>query len=415
MQVERLLIRRHSTGMETRYSAALTVKEIIPSATLAFTDKVRAHVRSGRETISLGLGEAEVSTPSHIVEAGIKALLDGMTRYSTPQGLRPLRDRIAHNLETAYGVAANAEQIIVTPGAKNALFLACAALLEQGDEVVLLRPCYVSNFPILQIACSNILVREIDLSAPSFDLDREKLSSAITEKTKLMFLNTPNNPTGRMLSADDIDFIASLLRKNRNLYVLSDEVYASMALGDPRHTSLASVADVSDRVITVGGFSKAYFMTGWRIGYVHGNEKITRAMLRVHENINTNTPAFIQFAAIAALDGCQDCVKGYVNKLRERKAIYELHIKRSSCLRGTEFEGGYFALIDISASKMNCDTFAVGLLERKSVAVVPGLAFGRSLSDYCRLSFVNTSELFEEGLIRIQHFMEITANGNSEY
>ncbi len=389
------------------------MKEIIPSATLAFTDKVRAHVRSGREILSLGLGEAEVSTPSHIVEAGIKALRDGMTRYSTPQGLGPLRDRIAHHLRTAYGVAAKTEHIIVTPGAKNALFLACAALLEPGDEVVLLRPCYVSNFPILQIACPGVSIREVDFSKPAFDLDWEKLSSAITEKTKLMFINTPNNPTGRMLSVVDIDFIASLLRTHRNLYVLSDEVYASMALGEPRHTSLASVADVSDRVITVGGFSKAYFMTGWRIGYVHGNERVTRAMLRVHENINTNTPAFIQYAAIAALDGCQDCVKDYVNKLRERKAIYDLYMKRSSCLRGTEFEGGYFALIDISASKMNCDAFAVDLLARKGVAVVPGWAFGRSLSDYCRLSFVNTSELFEEGLIRIEQLMRMAVNGDS--
>lgn len=387
------------------------MKQIIPSATLAFNQKVREHVSRGKEILSLGLGEAEVATPAHIVEAGIKALRDGMTKYSTPQGLPPLRERIAHTLQKAHGIAARPEEIIVTPGAKNALFLTCASLLEHGDEVVLLRPCYVSNLPILHIAASGTRILEVGMTPDSFDLDRESLARAVTGKTRLIFINTPHNPTGRMLSADDIDFLAVLLRKFPDLHVLSDEVYESMVVGEPRHISPASIPDVAERVITVGGFSKTYFMTGWRIGYVHANEALTRSMLAVHEHINTNTAAFIQKAAIAALDGSQDCVEEYVRKLRERKAIYDRFMDRSPHLSGTNFEGGYFTFIDISASCMDCDSFAVELLAEKNVAVVPGLAFGQSYSSYCRLSFVNKTEIFEEGLTRIQQFMEAVIHG----
>ena len=382
------------------------MKQIPPSATLAFNQKVREHVRLGKEILSLGLGEAEVTTPLHIVEAGMKALQDGMTKYSTSQGLLSLRERIAHNIQTNHSIASGPEQIIVTPGAKNALFLACASLLEQGDEVVLLRPCYVSNLPILHIAGPGIKVREVDMTPGTFDLDRETLSSAVTDKTRLIFINTPHNPTGRMLSAGDIDFIAALMRRNPGLYVLSDEVYEAMVVSEQRHISLASIPDVAERVITVGGFSKTYFMTGWRIGYLHAEKALTRSMLTIHEHINTNTAAFIQMAAIAALDGSQDCVREYVQKLQERKTIYDSIMNLSPYLKGTNLEGGYFTFIDISTSRMDCDTFAVKLLAEKNVAVVPGLAFGRNYSDYCRLSFVNKTEIFEEGLNRIHQFME---------
>jgi aspartate aminotransferase len=387
------------------------MRQINPSITLAFNSRVRDHVKLKKEIISLGLGEAEIKTPPHIVEAGIKALRDGMTKYSAPQGLPALRERIAHRLKSSHDIAARAEQIIVTPGAKNALFLACAALLEPGDEVVLLRPCYVSNLPILQIASSGVQVRDVYLSPPHFDLNHDRLSSAITPKTKLIFLNSPNNPTGRMFSANDIEFLGALLRQHPHSYALSDEVYASMSLGDPKHIPLASIADISERVITVGGFSKTYFMTGWRIGYLHASDALTRAMLTIHEHINTNTAAFIQIAAIAALDGSQECVLSYVQKLRERKDIYDRTISRSSYLYGTKFEGGYFAFVDISESQMDCDRFAVELLDKENVALVPGLAFGRNHSAYCRLSFVNKTEIFREGLTRIQRFIEAVVDG----
>lgn len=382
------------------------MKQIMPSATLMFSQKIREHVKLGKEILSLGLGEAEIVTPQHIVEAGIKALRDGMTRYSIPQGLLPLREGIAHNLKKYHKIKANPEQIIVTPGAKNALFLACASLLEGEDEVVLLRPCYVSNQPILHIANCGILLREVDMTPPSFELDKEKLTSAVNKKTRLIFINSPHNPTGRMISEDDVNFITTLMLKYPRLHVLSDEIYASLVVGKKEHISLASIPDIAQRVITVGGFSKTYFMTGWRIGYVVANEILTRAMLAIHQHINTNTAAFIQNAAIAALEGSQDCIMEYLDKLRERKAIYDRFINRSSHLRGTDFEGGYFSFIDISESRMDCDSFAVELLAEKNVAVVPGLAFGKNYSSYCRLSFVNKTEIFEEGLNRIRKFIE---------
>lgn len=386
------------------------MKQIVPSATLKFGREVREHVRLGKEIISLGLGEAEVGTPQHIVEAGIRALRDGITRYSSPQGLLPLRERIAHYLISAHDIGAKPEQIIVTPGAKNALFLACAALLNPGDEVVLLRPCYVSNAPIIRIASSDIVVREIGLTSRTFDLDWAPIKTTISERSRLLFINTPHNPTGRMLTPDDISFIVDIMLKYPRLYLLSDEVYEAMVVGDKKHLSPASISDIAQRVITVGGFSKSYFMTGWRIGYAHTCGEATRAMLAINEHINTNTAAFIQHAAIAALDGSQECVINYVKKLKKRKVIYDSLMEASANLSGSTYEGGYFTFINCSASGMDCDTFAVELLKHANVAIMPGIAFGQEYSKYCRLSFVNTTELFKEGLKRLDRFMESIVN-----
>lgn len=381
------------------------------SATLMFNQKVREHVANGREILSLGLGESEMPTPEHIVEAGVKALRDGMTKYSAPQGLLGLRERIASRLQVIFARPVSANEVVVTPGAKNALYLACAALLEDGDEVVLIRPCYVSNLPIVQLANRHILLREVDLTAADFELDHDRLAAVVNENTRLLFINTPHNPTGRMLSRADLEFIVALMNQYPHLYVLSDEVYDAMALGEPPHTALASLAGDVDRVITVNGFSKTYFMTGWRVGYVHAGKPLIKAILSIHGHINTNTAAFIQQAAMAALDGPQTCIFDYVNKLRERRAIYDGFLRASQGFKGSKFEGGYFSFLDVSTSGLDGDSFAVELLDRKNVAIVPGLSFGSRYGAYCRLSFVNHTHFFEEGLRRIQSFIEERSHG----
>lgn len=378
------------------------MRQLPPSATLEFNRKVREHVQAGKKILSLGLGEAEIPTPHHIVEAGRQALLDGWTKYSAAPGLPVLRERIAQKLAEVNHVAAQPDDVLVTPGAKNALFLACMAVLEGGDEAVLIRPCYVSNLPMIALAADGVLVREVALAPETFDLDFGVLERTVTSQTRLLFLNTPHNPTGRMLSIRDIEFLAELMRKNPRLIVLSDEVYDAITPGGKKHLSIGAVPDVADRVITVGGFSKTYFMTGWRIGYVHASRAIARSMRSIHEHINTNTAAFIQMAALAALEGPQDCIADYVRKLEERKAIYERFLATAAGLRGSAYEGGYFSLLDVSGSGLDGDAFAVRLLEQQGVAVVPGAAFGSCSSGYCRLSFVNRTDLFEEGLRRIQ-------------
>ena len=377
------------------------MRDLPPSATLEFSRKVREHVQAGKKILSLGLGEAEIPTPNHIVEAGRQALLDGWTKYSAAPGLPALRERIAQKLATFNRIAARPDEVLVTPGAKNALFLACLAVLEGGDEVALIRPCYVSNLPMVALAADGVQIREVNLTPVTFDLDHGQMEQAVTGKTRLLFLNTPHNPTGRMLTAGDIEFLAELMRKNPRLIVLSDEVYDAITPGGMKHQSIGAVPDVADRVITVGGFSKTYFMTGWRIGYVHASRAIVRSMRSIHEHINTNTAAFIQMAALAALEGPQDCIADYVRKLEERKAIYERFLAAAAGLRGSAYEGGYFSLLDVSASGLDGDAFAVRLLEQKGVAVVPGASFGPCSAGCCRLSFVNHTDLFDEGLKRI--------------
>ncbi|NCD09793.1 MAG: aminotransferase class I/II-fold pyridoxal phosphate-dependent enzyme [Negativicutes bacterium] len=382
------------------------MRAIAPSITLQFNQYVRKHIAAGKSIISLGLGEAEVNTPPHIVEAGVKALRDGRTRYSNSMGLPALREALAVKLRDHNSIPAKADEIIVTPGAKNALYLACLALLEPEDEVILIRPCYVSNAPILELALGGVVIRDVNLKLPNFDMDLEKIQEAVNDKSKILFLNSPNNPSGRMIKEHDLDFLVNLMTRYPNLYLLSDEVYDAMVMPDKKHLSPASIESIRDRVLTVGGFSKTYFMTGWRVGYLHAHADLIKSALLIHQHINTNTAEFVQYAALAALEGPQDSVIEYVKKLEKRREAYESAKSKNSVLSGTMFEGGYFSFINVSASGLDGDAFAVRLLAEENVAVVPGASFGKIGTDYCRLSFVNSTELFNEGLMRIVQMLK---------
>jgi len=381
--------------------------QIAPSKTLEFHAKISEFVRSGRKIISLGLGEAECGTPRHIVDAGIKALNEGRTKYSSSAGLLELREKIAEKLFNDNNIDAKSNEIVVTPGAKNALYLSCLSLLNDGDEVVLIRPCYVSNYPIVKLANSNTVIKEVDLIKPEFELDLDAIEKSINSRTKLLFLNTPHNPTGKMIRQYEFDFLVDLLQKYPKLHILSDEVYERIITGSCKHLSLASNQNISERVITVNGFSKAYFMTGWRVGYLHSKSKyIISKAVKIQQHINTNTAVFVQMAALAALNGDQNVYLNYIEQLKERKMIYEDFLNTNNYLTGSSYEGGYFTFIDISKTRLDGDEFATRLLEEKGVAVVPGVVFGEKYTDFFRLSFVNTTELFEEGLYRISNFVK---------
>lgn len=391
-------------------NSANKMEQIQSSPTLNFHKKIRELVKRHARIISLGLGESECGTSAHIVEAGVKAIKDGLTRYSAAPGLLILREKIAEKLGRDNNIKTDAANIIVTPGAKNALFIACMSILEPGDEVINIRPCYVSNNPILCLANENIEVHNVNMTRSSFNLNYQEIEKKVNSKTKLIFLNYPNNPTGRLLSAKEFEFLTKLVESN-NLYVLSDEVYEKIVFGKTKHRSLGAIECIKDKVITVNGFSKAYFMTGWRIGYVNANLDMISNMLKIHEHINTNTPVFTQKAALAALEGPHDDLDSYIEKLKKRKDIYDNILSASDVLTGSNAEGGYFAFLDISKSGLKSDAFATTLLERTGVAVIPGVSFGTCFDNYCRVSFVNHTELFAEGLGKIENMVKDLANG----
>jgi len=373
--------------------------------TLQFGLKARQRKCRGEEVLSLGLGEPEFDTPDHIKRAAKEALDAGFTRYGAAAGLPELRERIARKLTEENGIAARPDEIIVTPGAKNALFLACAAVLRPGDEAINLTPCYVSNYPILRLAAPQAPVRNVPGEVENGRWPIAELRHLIRDNTRLIVINSPNNPTGKMLGAEEAQTLREIVRE-RHLFVLSDEIYERIQFGDRPHISLGSFADIGEKVITVNGFSKAYSMTGWRIGYVHARGEVLSRILRIHEQLNTNTAEFIQKAALAALDGPHDHLDAFLAELRRRKTHYDGLLSECPGLRGSDPQGGFFGFVNISATGLKSDAFASQLSAETGVVVIPGVSFGDDFDDYCRVSLVNHTPVVEEGLRRFAAFVK---------
>lgn len=387
-----------------RIDAAVT-----ESQTLAWSAKIAELKAAGRPVLSLGLGEPDFETPPHIVEAAHAAMKAGFTKYAAAAGLPELRAAIADKLSRDNGIPAKAEEIVVTPGAKNALYLAAAALLEPGDEAVNLSPCYVSNRPILKLAEPDSRLIDVPLRGPDFSLDTGALDRAVTDRTKLLLINYPNNPTGRMLDAREAAFLVSLLKRRPRLHLISDEIYESLELGGASRFSPASAADIRDRVVTVNGFSKAFAMTGWRVGYAHAAKPSAQRILKIHQQLNTNTAAFSQMAALAALQGTQEHREAFVGRLRANKAVYEAFLKSCPAVKGSRPEGGFFAFIDVSAARLKSDAFCAALLGETGVAMLPGVSFGPEADDYCRISLATTKGDLTKALELTRKFVEARA------
>lgn len=379
---------------------------VTESQTLAWSAKIGELKAAGRPILSLGLGEPDFETPAHVVEAAYAAMRAGFTKYAAAAGLPELRAAIAEKLSRENGIPAKPEEIVVTPGAKNALYLAAAALLEPGDDAVNLSPCYVSNRPILKLAEPGCRIVDVPLRGPDFSLDREALEAAVGEKTKLLLINYPNNPTGRMLDASEAAFLVGLLQSRPNLRLISDEIYESLDLGGAARFSPASVAAIRERVVTVNGFSKAHAMTGWRIGYVHAAKPVVQRVLKIHQQLNTNTAAFIQKAALAALQGTQEHRRLFVERLRANKAVYESFLRSFPAVKGSTPEGGFFAFIDVSAAGLKSDAFCAALLGETGVAMLPGVSFGVEADDYCRISLAAPKADLERALELTGKFVE---------
>jgi aspartate aminotransferase len=374
------------------------------SQTLQFSLKAQELKKQGRDIISLGLGEPDYDTPDHIKQAAADALAAGLTRYGAAPGLPELRELVACKLQADNGIPAKANEVLIVPGAKNALFLACAAVLRPGDEVINLTPCYVSNVPILKLAEPGCVIRNIPLLPDTFRLDRDRILAALTPATRLLLINYPNNPSGKMLDADDAVFLRGAIAE-RDCYLLSDEIYERLAIADTAHISPAAFPEIAAQVITVNGFSKSYSMTGWRIGYTHAAPAVTAVMLKIHQQLNTNTAAFIQKAAVAALAGPQERLHQFIGDLKSRAKLYNDFCARTPSVRTAPVEGGFFGFLHVGAAGMASDAFATALLEDTGVAVIPGVSFGDDFDAWVRISLAASTAELTEGLKRIGEFM----------
>ncbi len=387
--------------------------EIQDSLELRFRNMAREMNARGERIISFGLGEPSFPTPPEIIEAAHKAMLDGFTRYSNPFGLPELRARISEKLGDENGLDVAAKNIMVTPGSKMAMSLALAALLKPGDEVVYITPCYPSYLPQIKIAEPDARARGVDLRRQDFSLDGEALAAAITDKTRAVILNSPHNPTGAMIGEGEAAALGEILRE-KDCYLISDEIYEKLNFSGTAHISMGSRPGLAERTITINGFSKAYSMTGWRIGYLTlPSPELALTVSRLQQHMNTNTATFIQKAALATFDLPDHYIKDYNANLAANAAALVSVADKSPNLSLGLSKGGLFAFLDISAGGLASDAFASGLLEKYAVAATPGVVFGRAWDSHVRVSLAIDKDEFAEGAARLARYANEPAAGES--
>lgn len=355
-----------------------------------------------KDVISLGIGEPDFITPDPILQEGIASLKRGETRYTSNSGTIELRKAISKHIERLYGVRYDpAEEILVTVGVSEALYLAITAVVNPGDEVIVPEPCFVSYAPEVGFA-GGVPVTVSAHVEDDFQVTAETIEKAITPRTKAILLGYPNNPTGAVMSRETMQEIAELAIE-RDILVLSDEIYDRLVYG-VEHTCVPSLPGMRDRAILLGGFSKDYAMTGWRIGYACAHSDLLAAMRKVHQYTIMSAPTPSQAAAIVALEQGDKHVEAMRQEYdRRRRLIVDgFNTLGLDCF---EPRGAFYAFPSIAASGMNSDDFAMSLLEEEEIAVVPGDAFGKSGAGFVRASYATAYEKLEEALNRIESFM----------
>ncbi|MBV6493055.1 MAG: putative N-acetyl-LL-diaminopimelate aminotransferase [Turneriella sp.] len=383
------------------------VQSLKPSGIRAFFDIVATR----KDCISLGVGEPDFVTPQIVVDHAIQALRDGYTHYTGNSGLLSLRREIAKYLDKEYGLSYNPEkEILITVGVSQGVDLAFRALLSSGEGVLYGEPCYVSYDPMVRLAGG--CPQKIDTTAETnFSLTanaiRKKIESA-NEKSKILFLNYPSNPTGASITESELNKIASLV-KEKNLIVFSDEIYGEISY-EQKHIPFATLPGMKERTLLLGGFSKAFAMTGWRIGYACGPEHLIKAMTKIHQYSMLCAPTISQIAAEVALK--------YATAERD-KMVDEYRMRRNLIVKGfngmglTCFmpQGAFYVFPDIQKTRLNSMEFAQKLLEAENVAVVPGTAFGDSGEGFIRCSYATGKREIEEALKKIAAFVKKLASG----
>ena len=388
----------------------------VPLSERALSERVRSVPPSGirrffdiaatmDDVISLGVGEPDFDTPRVIVEAGVESLREGRTHYTSNLGTLELRRALARHLEARYGVGYDpASEIMVTVGASEAVDLALRATCDPGDEVILHEPSYVAYVPAIVFAGG--VVRHVATRfEDDFALDPAAVEAAITPRTKALFLGYPCNPTGAVLPDDVQDELAAIAERH-DLLVYSDEIYDRLAYGSYRHRAFSALPGMRDRTILMGGFSKAYAMTGWRVGYLAAPAAILEGIVKVHQYGIMSAPTTAQDAALEALVGGEPDVERMRAEYDRRRRLVVDGFNRIG-LRTFEPRGAFYAFPEVTTTTgLSSEAFAQGLLEDERVAVIPGSAFGPSGEGHVRACYATSYEQLEEALVRIGRFVD---------
>ncbi|MCI6731306.1 MAG: aminotransferase class I/II-fold pyridoxal phosphate-dependent enzyme [Lachnospiraceae bacterium] len=373
-------------------------REMQPSGIRKFFDVVN----DMPDAISLGVGEPDFDTPWHIREEGIYSLEHGRTYYTSNAGLKELKIEICNYLKRKFNLNYFESEVLVTIGGSEAIDVGLRAMIDPGDEVLIPEPCYVSYLPCAQ------LIHAVPVPIPlkvenEFQLTAAEVEEACTEKTKVLILPFPNNPTGAVLSRKNLEEIAKVCIE-KDLFVISDEIYAELTYGD-KHVSIAEMPGMAERTIVINGFSKAFAMTGWRLGYAAGPEEIISQMTKIHQFAIMCAPTTSQYAAVEALRNGDDDVAMMTEAYNQRRRFL-LHELRRIGMDCFEARGAFYVFPSIKKYGMTSEDFALKLLQEQEVAVVPGTAFGDSGEGYIRISYAYSLDSLKRALERIEAFVK---------
>ena len=372
--------------------------------TLAVTNQAKALRAQGEEVYGLAGGEPEMDTPNHIKLAAITALQEGKTKYTPAAGIPELREGIAKKLGEENNIAVEAKGVCVTSGGKQACYNAILALVEEGDEVIIPTPYWVSYPEMVRLA-GGVPVMIETTAESGWKITADQFEEAMTPATKMIILNSPGNPTGTIYTEEELKAIGEVAGYE-DIIILSDEIYEKLIYGDKKHVSIASISEeLSQLSVVVGGFSKAYSMTGWRLGYTAtANAAIAQALSKIQGHTSSNATTFAQYGALAALEGPTDFIEDMRQEYDVRRQFVSGRLKAIPNISFVEPEGAFYFFVDCKDMGLKSQNLCDKLLNRYKVALVPGIAFGNDAA--VRLSYCTTLDVLAEGLSRFEEFCE---------
>jgi len=377
------------------------ISELTPSLTLSITSQAKKMRAEGQDICSFGAGEPDLDTPDFIKEAAIEALQEGQTKYTASDGIIELREAIQEKLLLENGTEYETNQISVNCGAKHSCFNAILACCDPGDEVIIPAPYWTSYPEMVKIAGGEPYIAETK-KENGWKLRPEEFEEAISGRTKMLILNSPNNPTGAVYSRDELEKLAEVAL-SEDILILSDEIYEKLVYNGQEHVSIASLSeDVYNLTITINGFSKVYSMTGWRLGYTAAPAPIAKAISTIQSHTTSNPTSFAQYGGLAALRGDQGAIKDMVEEYDMRRQYMLSRLRKINNIEVIEPEGAFYFLVDTTKMGLNSVNLAEKLLSRYQVAAVPGIAFGNDHS--VRLSYATGLDIIKKGLDRFEDF-----------
>ena len=360
------------------------------------------------DIVHLEQGEPDFTTPNHILEAAVEAMRKGFTHYTEINGTLELRQAIAEKLERENGIEADPEkEITVTSGSQEAMFITALGILNPGDEALILDPYYPAYFE------DTLLAEAVPVTVPlkeeeNYHVNMETLEKRITKKTKMIWICNPSNPTGHVFSKEDLEVIAEVAKRH-NLIVFADEIYEKLLYENSKHTSIGSLPGMEDRTITVNGFSKAYAMTGWRIGYIAAEKKLSATLRKLHYYTALCPNSISQKAALAALTGPQNCVQEMVKEYDRRRRLVLNELEKIEGLSYVKPKGAFYVFPNFSSFEESDEAMALHLLKKAGVVTVPGSGFGEAGKGHLRISYSVSYKQVEEGMKRIKECLRLKA------